>query len=161
MTSSSRSANIKSDEAPLAVEDDIYSIEPIIDKNVVVKIFELLSDRTYRCLQEDCKQNKRYARRMVISNQITEQQRLNNPRLRDHRRRDEIEVELPHDQCCWNDVKLIDVQLQMLYAISEGIDDDNYDNYEWFNVRIHLDQFICPVTRQVFLNDGTMVTTID
>lgn len=146
--------DITGEEEPITIEDDEYSSEPILSRDIVVEIFKLLSAKAYHSLQKDCKINKRYATRMIISNQLLtnrheQRQQGNDKKLIFLKRRECYLVKLPLDSCCWNDYDSDEIQLYMLMSIQ----DDKFNNLTWYNVRVHFDHFVSPLTREIFYKD--------
>lgn len=138
------------DSSPIMVEDDKYSLEPTADREAIVDIFSSLAESIYTALEEDCKINHRYARRMLISNQNLPRQLQSStgsdtPKTKRLKRakREEILVVLPIRATSWNDLDSSDILLCLLCKIDSDLSRD----YQWFNVRLHLDQFISERTK--------------
>lgn len=135
------------DEVPLMIEDDVHSLEATNDREKVVDIFKLLSEKVFAHLKEDCETNHRYARRMIISNQNSTKpsQSHGSTPIRSPKRRakrEEILVVLPVEATSWNDLDEEDIFLNLLLTV-EPIE------VTWLNVRIHVDQFISEESKSI------------
>ena len=127
------SPRAESPDKPLIVEDEIYTAHrPTQDRDILAKAITTLAVNIKEGLDEDHKShNNRYALRMRLCN------RVNMP---DNRRWDEFEVHLPNEHICWNDVDVEEIEYHILEAIITNIDE--YDRYNWFKVRVTLDEFM-------------------
>lgn len=131
-----REAVIPPPDPPVLVTDERFTIKaPTNDRNELCKALIHLSKKVFKALDDDCAENKRYARRLKIVNQryLESPRRLTN---------EEMLVEMPYEASSWNDLEHDYLEVCIFSRIQK-----EEHNKLWYKVRIEFDQFMSEQTK--------------
>lgn len=123
----------------LVITEDDLTQKRFNDRDKVVEMIESLANRTFEALAKDQADNMRYARTLNLSNKNRNDANRNKPFHREL-----IEVPLPVQSICWNDLDVNDIQYLMLERIRQI-----HDGYSWYKTRVELGSFFDQATKDL------------
>lgn len=123
---------------PVVVEDKTSLHEATNDRE---KLTECIMNLAVSIRKRLDAMTTKFPMRMTLMNKLTSSKRW-----------DSFPVKLPDEFVCWTDVPVADIELYILKAILDNVDEDQ--SYTWLKIRVSLSEFI---TRDV----KTIVDAID